>query len=65
MSNRNYDLLKRGCGNRTLSANEQIQLQFITTSNTRNEVLDILRTGEIADRAVTAHGFGDATSTLN
>lgn len=65
MISRAYNFLKRGCGTRTLTAGAVTALGALTTSSTRNDVLDIIRDLEIADRAVSDNSIGGASSTLN
>ena len=65
MTSRAYNFLKRGCGDRALTAGAVTALAAVTTSTTRNDVLDIIRDLEIADRAVTNNSIGNATSSLN
>ena len=65
MSSRAYNFLKRGCGERTLDSASVTALGVLTASSTRNDVLDIIRDLEIADRAVAPNKIGKATSTLN
>ena len=64
-NSRAYNFLKRGCGDRTLTAGAVTALAALTASSTRNDVLDIIRDLEIADRAVTGNSIGGASSTLN
>lgn len=65
MSNsRAYNFLKRGCGDRTLTSAAVTALAALTASSTRNDVLDIIRDLEIADRDVTSNGIGKASSSL-
>ena len=64
-NSRAYNFLKRGCGDRTLTASAVTALGALTASSTRNDVLDIIRDLEIADRAVGSNSIGGATSTLN
>ena len=52
MASRAYNFLKRGCGDRVLTAGAVTALTAVTTATTRNDVLDIIRDLEIADRAV-------------
>lgn len=63
-NSRAYNFLKRGCGDRVLTADAVTSLAAVTTSTTRNDVLDIIRNLEIADRDVTSNSFGGASSTL-
>ena len=63
MASRAYNFLKRGCGDRTLDADSVALLAAVTTSTTRNDVLDIIRDLEIADRAVTSTSIGKAGHT--
>lgn len=65
MASRAYNFLKRGCGDRALTAGAVTALSAVTTATTRNDVLDIIRDLEIADRAVTDNSIGGASSTLN
>ena len=65
MASRAYNFLKRGCGDRVLTAGAVTALASVTTATTRNDVLDIIRDLEIADRAVTDNSIGGATSSLN
>ena len=65
MNSRAYNFLKRGCGYRTLTSSAVTALGALTTSSTRNDVLDIIRDLEIADRAVAPNKIGKATSDLN
>ena len=65
MASRAYNFLKRGCGDRALTAGAVTALTAVTTATTRNDVLDIIRDLEIADRAVTDNSIGGASSTLN
>ena len=66
MSNsRAYNFLKRGCGDRTLDVASVASLGALTTASTRNDVLDIIRDLEIADRAVGPNSIGNATSSLS
>ena len=64
-NSRAYNFLKRGCGDRTLDTASVVALGALTAASTRNDVLDIIRDLEIADRAVGANSFGGASSTLN
>ena len=64
-NSRAYNFLKRGCGDRVLTAGAVTALAALTTASTRNDVLDIIRDLEIADRAVTSNSIGKASSTLN
>ena len=64
-NSRAYNFLKRGCGDRTLDASSVAALGALTAASTRNDVLDIIRDLEIADRAVTDNSIGGASSTLN
>ena len=64
MASRAYNFLKRGCGDRVLTADAVTALAAVTTATTRNDVLDIIRDLEIADRAVGASSIGGATSEL-
>lgn len=65
MASRAYNFLKRGCGDRVLTSGAVAALAAVTTATTRNDVLDIIRNLEIADRAVGANSIGGASSTLN
>jgi len=65
MASRYYGFLERGCGDRVLDAAAVALLAAVTTATTRNEVLDIIRNLEIADRAVGANSIGGATSVDN
>ena len=65
MASRAYNFLKRGCGDRVLTAGAVSALTAVTTATTRNDVLDIIRDLEIADRAVGTNSIGGASSTLN
>lgn len=65
MASRAYNFLKRGCGDRALTAGAVTALSAVTTATTRNDVLDIIRDLEIADRAVTNNSIGGASSVLN
>ena len=65
MASRAYNFLKRGCGDRVLTAGAVTALAAVTTSTTRNDVLDIIRDLEIADRAVGDSSIGGATSVQN
>jgi len=62
MSSRAYNFLKRGCGDRVLTAAAVTSLSALTTASKRNDALDIIRNLEIADRAVGANSFGSASS---
>ena len=64
MASRAYNFLKRGCGDRVLTADAVTALAAVTTASTRNDVLDIIRDLEIADRAVGDSSIGGATSEL-
>ena len=64
-NSRAYNFLKRGCGDRTLTSAAVTALGALTASSTRNDVLDIIRDLEIADRAVGGNSIGGASSTLN
>ena len=64
-NSRAYNFLKRGCGDRTLTSSAVTALGALTASSTRNDVLDIIRDLEIADRAVGSNSIGGATSSLN
>ena len=64
MASRAYNFLKRGCGDRVLTADAVTALGAVTTATTRNDVLDIIRDLEIADRAVGTSSIGGATSEL-
>ena len=64
MASRAYNFLKRGCGDRVLTAGAVTALAAVTTATTRNDVLDIIRDLEIADRAVGDSSIGGATSEL-
>ena len=64
-NSRAYNFLKRGCGDRTLTSAAVSALGALTSSSTRNDVLDIIRDLEIADRAVGSNSIGGATSSLN
>ena len=64
MASRAYNFLKRGCGDRALTAGAVTALSAVTTATTRNDVLDIIRDLEIADRAVGTASIGGATSEL-
>lgn len=65
MTSRAYNFLKRGCGDRVLTAAAVTALSALTTSSTRNDALDIIRNLEIADRAVSNNSIGGATSSQN
>ena len=65
MSSRAYNFLKRGCGDRALTAGAVTALAAVTTATTRNDVLDIIRDLEIADRAVGSQTIGFASSVRN
>jgi len=65
MSSRAYNFLKRGCGDRALTAGAVTALSAVTTATTRNDVLDIIRDLEIADREVASQTIGFATSVRN
>ena len=65
MASRAYNFLKRGCGDRALTADAVTALAALTAASTRNDVLDIIRDLEIADRAVAPNQIGKASSTLN
>ena len=52
MASRAYNFLKRGCGDRVLTAGAVTALGALTTSSTRNDVLDIIRDLEIADLSI-------------
>jgi hypothetical protein len=65
MTSRYYGFLERGCGDRTLDDASVALLTALTAASTRNEVLDIIRDLEIADRAVSDNSFGGATSVDN
>ena len=65
MASRAYNFLKRGCGDRVLTAGAVTALAAVTTATTRNDVLDIIRDLEIADRAVGDSSIGGASSVLN
>ena len=65
MASRAYNFLKRGCGDRVLTAGAVSALAAVTTATTRNDVLDIIRDLEIADRAVGDSSIGGASSVLN
>ena len=62
MTSRAYNFLKRGCGDRALTSAAVTALGALTTSSTRNDVLDIIRGLEIADREVTSNSIGKASS---
>ena len=64
-NSRAYNFLKRGCGDRTLTGAAVTALGALTTASTRNDVLDIIRELEIADRAVTGNSIGKASSSLS
>ena len=64
-NSRAYNFLKRGCGDRTLTGAAVTALGNLTASSTRNDVLDIIRDLEIADRVVGSNSIGGASSTLN
>lgn len=64
MTSRAYNFLKRGCGDRVLTTGAVTALAAVTTATTRNDVLDIIRDLEIADRAVADSSIGGASSTL-
>ena len=64
MASRAYNFLKRGCGDRVLTAGAVTALAAVTTATTRNDVLDIIRDLEIADRAVGPNSIGGASSSL-
>jgi hypothetical protein len=64
-NSRAYNFLKRGCGDRTLDAASVAALGALTAASTRNDVLDIIRDLEIADRAVGSNSIGKATSSLS
>jgi len=65
MSSRAYNFLKRGCGERTLTSASVTALGALTAASTRNDVLDIIRDLEIADRGVSSNSIGGATSVDN
>lgn len=65
MASRAYNFLKRGCGDRALTAGAVTALAAVTTATTRNDVLDIIRDLEIADREVASQTIGFATSVRN
>ena len=65
MASRAYNFLKRGCGDRVLTAGAVTALAAVTTATTRNDVLDIIRDLEIADRAVGDSSIGGASSVLS
>ena len=65
MASRAYNFLKRGCGDRKLTGAAVTALAAVTTATSRNDVLDIIRDLEIADRAVGSNSIGGASSTLN
>ena len=65
MASRAYNFLKRGCGDRALTADAVTALGALTAASTRNDVLDIIRDLEIADRAAGTNSFGGATSVDN
>ena len=64
MASRAYNFLKRGCGDRALTADAVTALSAVTTATTRNDVLDIIRDLEIADREVAPNKIGFAESEL-
>ena len=64
MASRAYNFLKRGCGDRALTAGAVTALTAVTTATTRNDVLDIIRDLEIADREVDTNKIGFAESEL-
>ena len=64
-NSRAYNFLKRGCGDRTLTAGAVTALAALTAASTRNDVLDIIRDLEIADREVASQTIGSATSVRN
>ena len=64
-NSRAYNFLKRGCGDRVLTADAVTALGALTAASTRNDVLDIIRDLEIAERAVGSNSIGQASSTLN
>ena len=64
-NSRAYNFLKRGCGDRVLTGAAVTALGALTAASTRNDVLDIIRDLEIADRAVGSNSIGQASSTLN
>lgn len=65
MASRAYNFLKRGCGDRALTAAAVTALTAVTTATTRNDVLDIIRDLEIADREVASQTIGSASSVRN
>ena len=65
MSSRAYNFLKRGCSERTLTSASVTALGALTAASTRNDVLDIIRDLEIADREVSGNSIGGATSVDN
>ena len=56
---------KKKCGSAPLTSAAVTALGALTASSTRNDVLDIIRDLEIADRAVGTNSIGGASSTLN
>ena len=64
-NSRAYNFLKRGCGDRKLTSAAVTALGALTAASTRNDVLDIIRDLEIAERAVGSNSIGQASSTLN
>ena len=65
MSSRNYEVSLQYGADEALTANTVALLAAVTTANTVNEVLDIVRNQIIARRAVTANTIGKDTSSLN
>ena len=64
MASRAYNFLKRGCGDRALTADDDPSLAQVTPPTKSKNVLDIIRDLAIADRAVGTASIGGATSEL-
>ena len=65
MASRNYEVSLQYGSDEVLTAATVALLAAVTTTNTVNEVLDIVRNQIVERRAVGTNSIGKASSTLN